>query len=99
MVSAPSGPASPWRHEMRSPRKIFITGASGLVGEGVLHQMLRDDPALHAFALVRNDLRWRYVGSRLGALVSRGVPVRGDTTLPGMGLEPLARQRVERETH
>lgn len=83
---------------MRSSRKVFITGASGLVGEGVLHQMLRADPTLHAFALMRNDLRWKLVASRLGALVSRVVPVRGDTTLPGLGLERLVRQRVERET-
>jgi nucleoside-diphosphate-sugar epimerase len=83
---------------MRPPRKLFITGATGLVGEGVLRQMLRNDPALEAFALVRNELRWRLVASRLGSLASRVVPVRGDTTMPGMGLEPLVRQRVQRET-
>jgi len=82
---------------MRSPGKVFITGASGLVGEGVLHQMLRADPTLQAFALMRNDQSWKFVASRLGALASRVVPVRGDTTLPGMGLEPLVRQRIERE--
>ena len=83
---------------MRSPRKVLVTGASGLVGEGVLRQMLLDDPTVEAFALVRNELRWRLVASRLGALASRVVPVRGDTTLAGMGLEPHVRQRVERET-
>ena len=83
---------------MRKPRKVFITGATGLVGEGVLHQLLRADPALEAFVLVRNDLRWKVVASRLGALASRVVPVSGDVTVPGMGLEPMVRQRVERET-
>lgn len=83
---------------MRPPRRLFITGATGLVGEGVLRQMLRNDPALEAFALVRDDLRWRLVAGRLGPLASRVIPVRGDTTLPGMGLETSVRQRVERET-
>jgi thioester reductase-like protein len=83
---------------MRLPRKVLVTGASGLVGEGVLRQMLRDDPSLEAFAFVRNELSWRVVASRLGSLASRVVPVRGDMTLAGMGLEPLVRQRVERET-
>ena len=83
---------------MRPPHKLFITGATGLVGEGVLHQMLRNDPGLEAFALVRSELRWRHVARRLGSLVSRVVPVLGDVTQSGMGLEPLVRQRVERET-
>jgi nucleoside-diphosphate-sugar epimerase len=83
---------------MRPPHRLFITGASGLVGEGVLHQMLRTDPSLEAFALVRSELRWRHVARRLGSLVSRVVPVCGDVTQSGMGLEPLVRQRVERET-
>ncbi len=83
---------------MTSSRRVLVTGATGLVGEGVLRQMLRDDPTLEAFALVRNDLRWKFVASRLGPLASRVVPVRGDITLSGMGLEPLVRQRVQRET-
>jgi nucleoside-diphosphate-sugar epimerase len=82
----------------RPPRKLFITGATGLVGEGVLRQMLKNDPGLEAFALVRNELPWRQVATRLGSLASRVVPVRGDVTQSGMGLEPLVRQRVERET-
>jgi nucleoside-diphosphate-sugar epimerase len=83
---------------MRSPRRVLLTGASGLVGEGVLHQMLRADPALEAFALVRSDLSWKLVATRLGVLASRVVPVRGDLTVAGLGLDPLVRQRVERET-
>jgi nucleoside-diphosphate-sugar epimerase len=82
---------------MRKSRKVFITGATGLVGEGVLHQMLRADPALEAFALVRNTLRWKFVAGRLGPLASRVVPVSGDVTVPGMGLEPMVRERVRRE--
>jgi nucleoside-diphosphate-sugar epimerase len=84
---------------MRSSRRVLVTGASGLVGEGVLRQMLLADPTVEAFALVRNDLSWKLATKRLGALASRVIPVRGDTTLAGIGLEPLVRERVERETH
>lgn len=83
---------------MRNPHRLFITGATGLVGEGVLHQLLRADPRLEAFALVRDDLRWKLAATRLGAFASRVVAVDGDLTLLGMGLDPVVRQRVERET-
>jgi nucleoside-diphosphate-sugar epimerase len=83
---------------MSSPRKVLITGASGLVGEGVLRHLLADDARVQAFALVRNDLRWQLTARRLGALAARVTPVRGDVTLPGLGLEPLLRRRVEGET-
>jgi nucleoside-diphosphate-sugar epimerase len=83
---------------MTSPGRVLITGASGLVGEGVLRQMLTDDPELEAFVLVHNELRWQLASRRLGPLSSRVVPLRGDITVPGLGLEPLLRKRVERET-
>jgi nucleoside-diphosphate-sugar epimerase len=78
--------------------KVLITGASGLVGEGVLHRMLSDDSNLEAFVLVRNELRWQLASRRLGPLAARVIPLRGDVTIPGLGLEPLLRKRVERET-
>ena len=77
---------------------VLVTGASGLVGEGVLRRLLADDPNLEAFVLVRNDLRWRLTSRRLGSLATRVVPVRGDATVAGFGLEPLLRKRVERDT-
>ena len=83
---------------MTTPRKVLITGASGLVGEGVLTRMLENDAELEAFVLVRNELRWQLTSRRLGDLASRVIPVRGDVTIPGLGLEPLLRKRVERET-
>lgn len=83
---------------MESHDKVLITGATGLVGEGVLREMLTRSPALEVFVLVRNDLRWLLTSRRLGALASRVTPLHGDTTLPGLGLEPLLRKRVERET-
>jgi nucleoside-diphosphate-sugar epimerase len=83
---------------MSSPRKVLITGASGLVGEGVLRQMLTGNAGLEAFVLVRNELRWQLTARRLGALAGRVTPLHGDVTLPGLGLEPLPRKRVEAET-
>ena len=83
---------------MKSPVKALVTGASGLVGEGVLRQLLIDNPKLEAFVLVRNELRWQAAAHRLGALASRVLPLRGDVTLPGLGLEALIRRRIERET-
>lgn len=78
--------------------KVLVTGASGLVGEGVLREMLTTRPELQAFALVRNELRWQLTARRLGALADRVSPIIGDVTLAGAGLEPLVRKRVERET-
>ena len=83
---------------MRPSRKVLVTGASGLVGEGVLRQLLRDDSTLEAVALIRDEVRWKFVASRLGGLASRVIPVRGDITLAGMGIEPLVRLRLQRET-
>ena len=78
--------------------KVLVTGASGLVGEGALREMLTAHPELEAFAVVRNELRWQLTARRLGALASRVTPLPGDVTVPGIGLESLARKRVERET-
>jgi nucleoside-diphosphate-sugar epimerase len=83
---------------MTKPQRVLITGASGLVGEGVLRQLLTDNPTLEAFVLVRNDIRWQLASTRLGPLSARVIPVRGDATVPGLGLEPLMRKCVERET-
>jgi thioester reductase-like protein len=80
---------------MIMPRMVLVTGATGLVGEGVLRRMLGDDPALEVFALIRDDASWARLSRSLGALTQRVVPVRGDITLPGLGLEPLVRRRIE----
>jgi thioester reductase-like protein len=77
------------------PRMVLMTGATGLVGEGVLRRMLADDVSLEVFALIRDVAGWNRVARSLGALADRVVPVHGDVTLPGLGLEPLVRRRIE----
>lgn len=69
---------------------IFLTGATGLVGGGVLERMLAADPGLRAYALVRDPARWTGADRRV-------VPVRGDLTRPGLGLGADARRLLARE--
>lgn len=83
---------------MNLPKMVFVTGATGLVGGGVLRRILADDPAIEAFALTRDGAGWNRLASELGVLAARVVPVRGDVTLPQLGLEPLVRRRVELQT-
>lgn len=83
---------------MSNRGKLLVTGASGLVGEAVLAKMLADDSGLEAFVVVRNELRWQLAARRLGDVASRVIPLRGDITVPGLGLEPTLRKRVARET-
>jgi long-chain acyl-CoA synthetase len=77
---------------------VFVTGATGLVGGGVLRRILADDPSVEAFALIRDDSGWNRLARELGTLADRVVPVRGDVTLPQLGLEPLVRRRLELQT-
>lgn len=77
---------------------VFVTGASGLIGGGVLARMLRRDSEMRAFALVRDEQRWRTSVHRFGALGDRITPVSGDLTLRGLGLEYNIRRRIVRET-
>ena len=83
---------------MSASGKVLITGATGLVGEGILRRILSDHPSLEAFVLVRNELTWQLASRRLGSLASRLTPVRGDVTVPGLGIETPLRRRVERES-
>lgn len=83
---------------MTTRTMVLVTGGSGLVGEGVLRGILGANPSVGAFVLVRNELRWQLAARRLGGLASRVIPVGGDVTAPGFGIEPPLRKRVERET-
>ncbi len=83
---------------MTLPKTVLITGATGLVGGGVLRSILAEDPAIEVFALMRDTAGWNRLSADLGLLAARVVPVRGDVTLPHLGLEPLVRRRLELQT-
>ena len=64
---------------------ILVTGATGLVGGGVLQRMLRTNPTLAAYVLVRDEGGWRRELPRWGRLAFRITAVGGDISLPGGG--------------
>jgi nucleoside-diphosphate-sugar epimerase len=68
---------------------LFLTGATGLVGGGVLQRMLRADPELRVAVLVRDRARW--------AGIPRVTPVVGDLLAPGLGLTAHARATLARQ--
>ncbi|HEV8304353.1 MAG TPA: SDR family oxidoreductase [Gemmatimonadales bacterium] len=70
---------------------LFLTGATGLVGGGVLARMLRADPALRVAVLVRDPSRW--------PAIDRVTPVAGDLCASGLGLTPDVRAALAREVH
>lgn len=76
---------------------LLVTGATGLVGGGVLARLLAADPARRAAVLVRDLRRWRSAGARLGLPSGRVVPVVGDLLRPGLGLDRAIRARLARE--
>lgn len=73
---------------------ILVTGATGLIGGGVLQRMLEADADLTANVLVRDELRWKRDLHRWGALGSRITAVSGDVRVPGMGIESGTRSRI-----
>jgi long-chain acyl-CoA synthetase len=83
---------------MTLPKMVLVTGATGLVGGGVLRRILADDLGVEVFALSRDAAGWNRLAGELGVLAARVVPVRGDVTLPQLGLEPLVRRRLELQT-
>jgi thioester reductase-like protein len=74
--------------------KVFVTGATGLIGGQVLARLLSARPVLRAYVLVRDPARWLSHASRLGIDPARVVPVRGDLRLPGLGLDRATRDRI-----
>ncbi len=74
-----------------------MTGATGLVGSQVLARMLREDPTLHAYVLVRDPDRWSAAATHCSIPTSRVTVVFGDLRLPGLGLERSARERLAEE--
>jgi nucleoside-diphosphate-sugar epimerase len=80
-----------------SGRAIFLTGATGLVGGGVLERMLAADPGLRAYVLVRDPAAWARVVSPFPEGAARVIPVVGDLRRDGLGLGREDRARLERE--
>lgn len=73
---------------------LFLTGATGLVGTHTLRLLLELRPELRAFVLVRDLTEWRRHARAEGLPPSRILPVRGDVTLPGLGLDGCVRERL-----
>lgn len=71
-------------------RAVFLTGATGLVGGGVLERLLRAHPRLRMYALARDP-------ARLAGWSPRLVPVAGDLLRPGLGVEAGMRARLARQ--
>jgi nucleoside-diphosphate-sugar epimerase len=72
-------------------RTALVTGATGFVGRVFTQALLRDDPQLHVWALVRGkDGGLPAQRPELQGLVEhpRFHVVEGDVTLAGLGLEP-----------
>ena len=77
---------------------LLVTGATGLVGGGVLRRILEAEPGSRAYVMVRDELRWRSTEQRaFGNLASRITPVHGDLTVRGLGLDYNVRRRLTRE--
>ncbi len=88
-----------------SPRAVFLTGATGLVGSEVLRRYAgRDD--VRVFAMIRADSaealsqRFQDLLSKLDLSPVEGThikPVRGDVTAPDLGMEPAIANRLAQE--
>ena len=75
---------------------ILVTGATGLVGRGVVGRLLAADPRLQVLALARDSRRLQHVATS-DAWGIRVTAIAGDVTLPGLGLDADARARLARE--
>lgn len=76
---------------------ILVTGATGLIGGGVLQRMLEANSDLTAYVVVRDELRWKRDVHRWGTLGPRIIAVSGDVRLSGLGIESGARSRIANE--
>ena len=76
---------------------ILVTGATGLIGGGVLQRMLAADAGLRAYVLVRDELRWKRDIHRFAALGARITAVSGDVRSPGLGMDSVVRSRIAKE--
>lgn len=73
-------------------RRLFLTGGTGLIGRGVLMELLREKPELRAFVLVRSPERWLEAVQAMNIDMTRVTPVIGDVTADGLGLDKSVRE-------
>jgi long-chain acyl-CoA synthetase len=81
---------------MQTNQTLLITGATGLVGSDVLVRMLRANPAMRAYALVRDAACSRLL-AKLGETANRVIPIKGDLRRRGLGIEYKVRRALVRE--
>jgi len=83
---------------MSGENVFLVTGATGLVGRGVLRRLLKAEPDARAYVIVRDELRWRATATAMfGSLASRITPVHGDLTIRGLAIDYSVRRNVTRE--
>lgn len=76
---------------------VFVTGATGLLGGAALRRLLAGNSGLTATVLVRDPNRWRVLRPYL-ANDERVTTVRGDVSVPGLGLSKSTRQALRART-
>jgi thioester reductase-like protein len=76
---------------------VFVTGATGLIGRGVVQQLLEIDPQIDVYILVRDLDRWARETIHFGLAGNRITAVKGDITEPGLGLDAFTRSRMRHE--
>lgn len=89
-----------------SDERILITGATGIVGCEIVREMLRSTQPPEILVLVRGtdaevEAKKRWLCSWSGASIectSRLTVLRGDMTLPGLGLAAADRERARQVT-
>jgi long-chain acyl-CoA synthetase len=76
---------------------ILITGATGLIGEAVLRNLVAAPGTVgRAYVLVRDPRASNVVGRSHPRSAPPAVAVTGDITLAGLGLDPSVREEITR---
>lgn len=81
---------------MGAHRSILVTGATGLLGRGVLQRLLAADARLRAIVLVRDAARW-VRDARSSGVLNQVTVVEGDLRSDGLGLTREARALIRGE--
>ncbi|HUF49317.1 MAG TPA: SDR family oxidoreductase [Longimicrobiales bacterium] len=75
---------------------VFLTGITGLVGNAVAQRLLRTDPELRVYALVRDARVARRMLVAMGEPGARVLPVTGDLCRAGLGIHAQTRHMLRR---